>query len=178
MHTEKQSLPVSLLFWKKNLICFRYWSALNVVNIYFAALIVRFLTRKYLPEYTHGNITCYERAILLDEKEVSVRIIDTPGTVNSFYFIQYVSRILFVYKILQITILFILLKMKWWVSHPLSYTAVLLQNFYFSVNVHFERRAVIFYRKLTYMYKDLFFKKCTRYWKFGLLNQKNIFKYM
>ncbi|XP_054722157.1 ras-related and estrogen-regulated growth inhibitor-like protein [Uloborus diversus] len=43
------------------------------------ALIVRFLTRKYLPEYTHGNITCYERNILIDDKDVSIRIIDTSG---------------------------------------------------------------------------------------------------
>lgn len=62
-----------------------------LINILLAALIVRFLTKKYLPEYSHGNITCYERTIQMDDKEISVRIIDTPGKVSISISFAYVN---------------------------------------------------------------------------------------
>ncbi|XP_064480939.1 ras-related and estrogen-regulated growth inhibitor-like protein [Ornithodoros turicata] len=43
------------------------------------ALVVRFLTRKYLPEYCHGTVTHYERTVVANGKAVGVRLTDTSG---------------------------------------------------------------------------------------------------
>ena len=48
------------------------------------ALIVRFLTKKYLPEYSNGTREIYNRDIIVDGKIVHTKITDTLGTVSQF----------------------------------------------------------------------------------------------
>ncbi|XP_013794529.1 ras-related and estrogen-regulated growth inhibitor-like [Limulus polyphemus] len=43
------------------------------------ALVVRFFTKKYLPEYSHSPSTCYERNVSLNDKMLPVRVLDTSG---------------------------------------------------------------------------------------------------
>ncbi|GBL79430.1 Ras-related and estrogen-regulated growth inhibitor-like protein [Araneus ventricosus] len=44
------------------------------------ALIVRYLTKKFLHEYIRGELLTYDRRVTVDDKEFSLFFIDTPGT--------------------------------------------------------------------------------------------------
>ncbi|KAG8189329.1 hypothetical protein JTE90_021835 [Oedothorax gibbosus] len=46
------------------------------------ALIVRYLTKKYLHEYIRGELLTYERRVSVDDKEYSLLFYDTPGMVK------------------------------------------------------------------------------------------------
>ena len=49
-------------------------------------MIVRFLTKKYLPEYSNGTREIYNRDIIVDGKIVHTKITDTLGTVSQLSF--------------------------------------------------------------------------------------------
>lgn len=47
-----------------------------------AAVVVRFLTGRYLSEYASPEEVTYERNVLVDEKQVSIKITDVAGKVG------------------------------------------------------------------------------------------------
>lgn len=46
------------------------------------AVVVRFLTGRYLSEYASPEEVTYERNVLVDEKQVSIKITDVAGKVE------------------------------------------------------------------------------------------------
>lgn len=65
-----------------------------IVTFYIAAVVVRFLTGRYLSEYASSEEVTYERNVLVDEKQVSIKITDVAGKVGLF--------VMFTYKIVYL----------------------------------------------------------------------------
>ncbi|KAJ8299231.1 hypothetical protein KUTeg_023291 [Tegillarca granosa] len=47
--------------------------------MYISAIVVRFLTGRYLPEYAKQEEVTYERSVTIDDKQVSIKITDIGG---------------------------------------------------------------------------------------------------
>lgn len=46
------------------------------------AIVVRFLTGRYLSEYASSEEVTYERSVTVDDKQVSIKITDVSGKVK------------------------------------------------------------------------------------------------
>lgn len=53
----------------------------TIGTVHFSAIVVRFLTGRYLSEYASIEEVTYERNVTVDEKQVSIKITDVAGKV-------------------------------------------------------------------------------------------------
>ncbi|XP_022255328.1 ras-related and estrogen-regulated growth inhibitor-like [Limulus polyphemus] len=63
--------------WSKDSQC--NFAVLGAEEVGKTALVVRFLTKKFLSEYSHCTSFCYERNVSVNDKILPVRITDTSG---------------------------------------------------------------------------------------------------
>lgn len=49
--------------------------------LYISAIVVRFLTGRYLTEYAKQEEATYERNVTIDDKQISIKITDIGGKV-------------------------------------------------------------------------------------------------
>ncbi|XP_076370009.1 ras-related and estrogen-regulated growth inhibitor-like isoform X2 [Tachypleus tridentatus] len=63
--------------WSKDSQC--TFTVLGAEEVGKTALVVRFLTKKFLSEYSHCTSFCYERNVSVNDKILPIRITDTSG---------------------------------------------------------------------------------------------------
>lgn len=62
---------------------------------FFAALVVRFLAKRFLPQYDGETDQTYNRAVNIEEKMLDLKIIDKTGKVGDVMRLLCICRVIF-----------------------------------------------------------------------------------